>query len=311
MRSAAIPRLRSALFVPGHRSDFLSKVDRSAADGVIVDLEDGVSAEGKNEARVVAGSWLRSRSRIDAPAVCVRVNPLRASVLEVDLESIVHDALLAVVLPKTSGPDDVRELAEMLAHFEGKRGLPQGHVRIWPLVESAEAVLVAHEIARASSRIAFMGGGAAERGDLASSVGFRWTAEGAETLYIQSKLLVAVRAARVHNPMTGMVSRIPDRDVVRAFALRGRQIGYEGMMVIHPSHVPIVNEVFSPTLSEIEEAKGILAALDAAHARGDGATAFDGQMLDVAMAASAEAVLHAAGASGVSAVDSTERNESS
>jgi citrate lyase subunit beta/citryl-CoA lyase len=295
---AAAPSVRSALFVPGHRADFLSRLDRFSPDAVIIDLEDAVASSAKDEARRVVGGWIQARPGARRPAICVRINALGTGQLMADLEAIVHPDLTAVVLPKVERPRDVVRLADALSYVEGRCGLAHGSVRIWPLVESARAVQRAGAIARASGRIAYMGGGGSQRGDLPSSIGYRWTASGSELLYIRSKLLVDARAAGVPNPVTGLVSSLHDLDEVRAFALMARALGYEGMMVIHPSHVAVVNDVFSASAEEVAEARGLLDALRTAAERGDGAAAFGGQMVDVAMADMAAKVLERAATRG-------------
>src|SRR5581483_9538953 len=94
------PRVRSALFVPGGRADFLAKADQRGADAIIIDLEDSV-ADGKlPEARANAGKWISSRPSRTNPVVCVRINALDEGRLSDDLEAIVYDQLTAVVVPK-------------------------------------------------------------------------------------------------------------------------------------------------------------------------------------------------------------------
>ena len=283
LRPAEAPRIRSALFVPGHRADFLAKAGQRGADAVIVDLEDSVTDARRDEARRLTGDWIESRSDPLRPVVCVRINGLDQRWLEADLDAIVHPGLTAVVVPKVQSEADVRTVAAALDAVEAARGLPPGGVRIWPLVETAGAARRAFEIAAASPRLAYMGGGTAQGGDLAREIGFQWTVEGMETLYIRSKVLLDVRAAGVPNPMTGLVARVDDPGAVERFARQGRQLGYAGTMVIHPAHVEIANRVFAPSSEEIREAEEMLAALEAAERAGDLAVVYRGRMIDKAM----------------------------
>ena len=157
-----------------------------------------------------------------------------------------------------------------------------GSTIIVPLLETANALRTAYDIAISSPRIAYMGGATSRGGDLARSVGFRFTPEGEETLYLRSKVLIDVRAAGIENPISGMWGSLDDLDGLRPFAARTRNIGYEGMMVIHPSHLPIVNEAFTPSAAEIAEWQGIVAAMEEAEAQGLGAIRLDGRLIDVA-----------------------------
>ncbi|HEX7096190.1 MAG TPA: hypothetical protein VF183_09920, partial [Acidimicrobiales bacterium] len=99
---------------------------------------------------------------------------------------------------------------------------------------------------------------------------------------IRSKVLVDVRAAGVPNPLSGMWGDVADLDGLARFAQQTAQLGYEGMMVIHPTHVPVVNEIFSPTAEDIEEWSAVIAAMDDAAADGRGAIRFRGQLIDEA-----------------------------
>jgi citrate lyase subunit beta/citryl-CoA lyase len=286
-----VPRIRSALFVPGQRRDFLLKADSSGADAVILDLEDSVATPGKPSARTHAGDWLRDRAPAQAPLVTVRVNAVGEGAIERDLDAVVHPALLAVLVPKVRTVDEILEVAELLSWFEGKRGLTRGAVKIWPIIETAEAVRDVDRIAGASSRIAYLGGGTSEQGDLARAIGFEWSVDGWETLYIRSRVLVAARAAGVPNPITGLVSGLADPDEVRRFALSSRQLGYAGMMVIHPKHVAAVNMIFTPSADQLREATRVIAVIDEAADRGIGAVNHDGRMIDVAMARTAATLI--------------------
>lgn len=281
--------------MPAQRSEFLTKADDRGADAVILDLEDAVAERGKAAARSNATEWLVARRRGVGAWAMARVNTAQVEDLEQDLAAVVHDSLLAVLVPKITHPDDVRLVADILSWHEGRRGVPRGQVLIWPIIETAEAVRRADEIARASSRIEFMGGGTSRDGDLARSVGFEWTPEGLETLVIRSQVLVATRAAGVQHPMTGLVSGLADIDEVRTFAESSRRLGYKGMMVIHPAQVAIVNEVFTPTAERLDDARRVISALDDAAAEGIGAVEHDGRMIDGAMAQTAKKFLADAG----------------
>ena len=138
----------------------------------------------------------------------------------------------------------------------------------------------AGEIARSSPRVAYMGGGTSRQGDIVRALNFRWSAQGDETLYLRSKVLVDARAAGVPNPISGLVSGVGGSDDVVLFALQSRSLGYEGIMVIHPDHVAVANETFSPTEAERVEAKELAAAFADAEAQGRGAVTHKGRMID-------------------------------
>jgi citrate lyase subunit beta / citryl-CoA lyase len=286
-----LPWVRSALFVPAHREDYLAKADTRGADAVILDLEDSVAEEARDRAVEAASRWIANRSDPHSPIVIVRINPLSKGRMESEIMQLVSPNLTAVQIPKVESGRDIRIASEFLGYAEGVHGLDFGRTRIWPLVESAVAIQRAARLARSSSRIAFMGGGAAAGGDLAASVGFRWTASMQETHPLRAKVLLDARAAGVPNPMAGIFVDIDDLGGLHRFALQNRDLGYEGMMVIHPAHVDVVNQVFGPTEDELREAEEIVAAVESAAKRGDGAIRVRGRMVDEAHAKTARALL--------------------
>jgi citrate lyase subunit beta / citryl-CoA lyase len=295
MHDEDLPRVRSALFVPAHREDYLAKADARGADAVILDLEDSVAEEARDRALEAASGWIADRSNPHSPAVVVRINPLSKGRMHAEVMRLVSPNLTAIQVPKVESAQDIRTVSEFLSYAEGAHGLDHGRIRIWPLVESATAIRRSAKLARSSSRIAFMGGGAAAGGDLATSVGFRWTASMQETHLLRAKVLLDARAAGVRNPMSGIFVDIDDLDGLKRFALQNRDLGYEGMMVIHPSHVDVVNQVFGPTEDELREAEEIVAAVNSAGRRGDGAIRVRGRMVDEAHAKTARALLARAG----------------
>lgn len=250
-----------------------------------------MAAAGKSSARANAATWLSERSPSTRPYGMVRVNSIDSGLLDDDLDAVVGANLEAVLVPKIRSAHDVRLISDRLAWLEGHRGLPLGRVAIWPIIETADAVVAIDEVARASKRVAYLGGGTSEEGDLARDIGFEWTVAGWETLYIRSRVLVAARSAGIHNPMTGLVSTLAEPAEVEQFALQARQLGYSGMMVIHPSHVGTVNAVFTPSEADVVRAGAVVRALADAAQSGTGAVTFEGRMVDVAMGHTARRVL--------------------
>ena len=287
------PPLRSALFVPANRADLLEKALRSGADAVLADLEDSVPNQQKATARATLRAWLSDLNGDDLPHIVVRINSIGGGALAADIQACMHDRVRAVLVPKIETEADVTVVANALDQAERMSGR-ESPVYVWPTIETARAVCRAYEIATAHERVRYVGGSAGDEGDLARSIGFRWTASFTETLYVRSKVLVDVRAAGIANPMTGVVTNLQNPGEVEAFALQSRDLGYDGMMVIHPTHVPIVNTVFGISPERAAWAEGVLAALDHAAESGSGALRYGGMMVDVAMAATARQILQKA-----------------
>jgi citrate lyase subunit beta/citryl-CoA lyase len=290
--------------VPGNREDWMRKALASKADALVFDLESATPEGELERAREICRRVLRehssqqsaeSRARtreaqgagrgLEAtarPTLFVRVSHARSEEQERDLAAVVGPGLAGILLPQVLDADDVVATDEALRRREAAVGEPIGSTYVMPLVESAQAIRNAFEIARASARVAYMGGATSRGGDLARSLGFRFSAGGEETLYLRSKVLVDVRAAGVPNPLSGLWGHVEDLEGLRRFAEQSRNLGYEGLMAIHPSHVPIVNAAFSPSEDEIEEWHRILEAMEQAGRQGRGAIRLAGRLIDAA-----------------------------
>lgn len=285
--------LRSLLFVPGHMERWIGAAAGRGCDGVIYDLVDSVPASETAQARSVVARDLTT-PRAPGLTKLVRVGPNGSERLAADLDAVICPGVDGVVLPHVRGPEDVRAVASELNSLEERRGLPIGSTIVLPLIETAEAFRFCYEIATASERVAYMGGATAREGDIARSIGFRWTPAGDETLFLRSWVLMNVRAAGVPYPVTGLWSAIEDLQGLATFAGRSRDLGYVGMMVIHPSHIPIVNEAFSPSSEEIGHWVRLVAAMKAAWSTGRGAIELDGEMIDAAHLKTAQSGLESA-----------------
>jgi citrate lyase subunit beta/citryl-CoA lyase len=259
----------------------MPKADRAGADAVVFDLEGSLSHASKESGRREVREVLDRADEFRA-AILVRINDVRSPEWTADLDVIVGAGLLAVMLPQVAGVDDVKRLDEALSRIESDRGLPEGSVLIDPLMETPMALLTAYEIAISTDRIAYMGAGISRNGDIARTMGYRWSEEGTETLHFRSKVLLDVRAAGVENPLSGMWGDVADLDGLRRLAHQTAGLGYEGMMVIHPTHVPVVNEIFSPSAGEIAEWQETLRVMEAATEEGRGVTTIAGQVVDEA-----------------------------
>lgn len=295
----ATPRpLRTSMYVPGNKEDWMRKAPKYGSDALILDLEDSVPVPNKAEARGLVRKMLEELGG-EKPTLTVRVNRLETGLTSGDLEAVTCPQLYCVLLPKVESPADVVEVDNLLSHFERKVGMEVGSIYIDPGMETATSIRLSFEIASASPRVAHMGGSGGKGGDTARSIGFEWTPEGLETLYLKSKVLIDVRSAGVPYPMSGGWMDIHNLDGLRNLAIQLKQLGYTGMHLIHPSHVPVVNEVFSPSPEDVEHYKGLIAAMEDMRATGAAAVTFDGDMVDIAHEETARKMLAIAKEMGV------------
>jgi citrate lyase subunit beta/citryl-CoA lyase len=264
------PPLRSLLFVPAHRDGWPEKALAAGADGVLLDLQDAVPIGEKQTARNLAAAAIDRLADSDR-SVLVRVGSPGSAELGADLDAVVRPGLAGVVIPMVRSPIEVVDVGTQVGALEVARGIPAGSIALTPLIETAEAARFAYEVASASSRVAYLGGGTGPDGDIARAIGFVWSAAGEETLFLRSWVLLNARAAGVPYPISGIWPLIDDLDGLRRFASHTRGLGYTGMMAIHPSHVRVINEVFTPTGADIARWQATIAAVEAGSTAGLGA----------------------------------------
>ncbi len=281
----ALPVWRSLLFVPVNVERFVAAAAKRGADGIQLDLEDSIAASEKEAARGLVAN-AASSLRAQGAEVIVRINrPLELAIR--DLEAAVSPDVCALTLPKVPSGDYVRTIAEVVDGLERERGMQPGSTRFIALVETAAGVQNLANIATAHPRMAAMTLGTE---DLSADLGVEPDSPAYESL--TSALVVAARAAGIL-PMglIGSIAHFSDPESFRAMARRSRAFGLTGSSCIHPSQVAILNEEFSPGLREVERARAIVAAYDAALERGSGAIAVDGAMIDVPIAERARALI--------------------
>lgn len=293
------------LFVPGTKTEWLSKAEASGADAAILDLEDAVAEQDKQAARARVTGALADRAarssaggeesgegeESDCMALFVRINSLDAWSAVEELRAVARPGLTGIVLPKVQSEQEVRTADRLLTWSEREQGLPVGSIALVPLLETAQALRNAHDITAAASRTDYTGALTAPGGDVERALGYRWSAKSTETHALRSRVLLDVRAAGAEHPVSGLWTHIDDLPGLRRFAEQNRSLGYAGMMAVHPSHVPVINEVFSPDAGELARAERLIAAVRQAQAQGAGAVTFEGQMVDEAMAANAQQIL--------------------
>jgi citrate lyase subunit beta/citryl-CoA lyase len=270
--------IRTALFVPGNRPDRVDKAVGTAADVVIIDLEDAVPYSQKKETRhVVREKILDYQER----PVFVRVNALDTEFFKEDLNAVVVEGLACIIVPKVEAAAQIQEINHGLLKVEEDKGLRPGSVSIIPLIESALAVEnVFHIVSQRTDpqRLFTVAFGAA---DFALDMGFEITKTGEELLYPRARITVACRAAGVEPPLdTPFMIDLKDREALEADIKRACRFGFQGKLCIHPNQVDICNRLFSPTNEEIEYAQKVIEAFDAAEADGTAAIQLEGKFID-------------------------------
>ena len=273
--------LRSALFTPGTEAARLRKAVESGADLCIFDLEDSVPPGRIDEARrtvAAALEELQGRARI-----WVRVHPALNPAMVEDVAALPLAKADGVMIPKAGGAAEVATVRNAVRASQGTPELP-----LIPIIESAAGVLNAFEIATSQDVLCLAFG----RFDLGADLGVDPDRETSPALLAaRATLVLSSTAAGLQRALDSPWLKIKDLDGLRQAAAGARADGFGGMLLIHPSHVPIVNEVFSPTADEIAWARDILASAERATGEGRGAYAREGAMVDEAIVRRARAIL--------------------
>jgi len=279
------------MFTPADRPAMMRKAPSAGADTVVFDLEDAVAPGRKAEARAAVGELLSDSEFDPESEVCVRVTPVGtadddcAGMLSAASDSeAVQASLDSVMLPKAGDEDDVESLRLTLREHDLD-------VPILALVETAQGVLNAPEIAAATGTDAVLFG--AE--DLSADLGATRTDEGTEVLYAREHVVLGASAAGV-DAVDTVYTDTADEAGLREETRFAAGLGYDGKMAIHPAQIDPINEAFTPDDADVEWARKVLAARDEAADDDRGVFAVDGEMIDAPLIARAERIVERAAA---------------
>lgn len=274
---------RSRLYAPGNTPRFIENAAAAGADGIILDLEDSVSPERKNEARVLVAHAL---ANIDfgSTEIMVRIN--QGYEATDDLNWIVPQPVQHILIPKVEEADEVaaiRDMIEKVMELCGRDTFPW----LMPIIESPRGVLNALSIADSVPEMAALTLGLQ---DLTAEMGVMPTPEGTESFTARSTIVLAARAAGLQ-PIDTVYADVKNEEGLQKSIQEAKTLGFVGKGCIHPSQVKPVEEGFMPSEAQIEKARKIVAAMREAQEKGLGAVALGSKMIDPPVARQAEAVL--------------------
>jgi citrate lyase subunit beta / citryl-CoA lyase len=293
--------MRSLLFVPGDSEKKLEKAFDAGADVVIVDLEDSVAPHNKSLARGIAAGFVVGQRHQTTSAIYVRVNDLSTGLTDDDLAALVAAKPDGIMLPKSNSGQDVQHLSTKLRVHEAESGLPDGAIKILPIItETAAGVFAASTYANTSARLVGVTWGAE---DLSAAIGAR-TARDENGRYTdvfrfaRTMTILAASAAEVAAIDT-VFPNFRDMAAFEAECAEAERDGFTGKMAIHPAQVPVINAAFTPSAEAVNRSLAIVAAFDAAG--NPGVVGIDGKMYDRPHLRLAERLLARARAAGISA----------
>jgi citrate lyase subunit beta/citryl-CoA lyase len=261
---------RSVLYMPGANERALEKAKTLPADALILDLEDAVAPDAKEAARERVCAAAAS-GNYGEREVTIRVNGIDTEWHDADLRAAARAAPAAIVVPKVNSARDVNNIERALE----LAGAP-AHTKIWAMVETPIAMLRAEEIATAAERLTVLVMGT---NDLAKELHAEFVPGRAPLLGGLSLALLAARAAG-KAILDGVYNDVKDLEGFEAECLQGRQFGFDGKTLIHPSQLEACNRVFAPSAEEIDQSKKIIDAFTEARAAGQGVVTVDGRMIE-------------------------------
>lgn len=285
---------RSLLFLPGNNPNMLINGNCLGADCVIFDLEDAVSPDEKDAARILVRNTMRHMD-FGGCELIVRINSADTDYWKKDLDVIIPEKPDYILLPKTSRPEDAVAVDEYMKEVEKRCGAVEGATGLIALIETALGVENAYAIASCSPRVRALFLGAE---DLTADLQCKRTKAGREIEYARTRLVVAARAAGIEVYDTPFTD-VNDDEGIYADAVLAKELGFSGKASISPRHVEVINEVFAPSVEEIDYAYEVIEAIQLAKSQGKGAISLRGKMIDAPIVTRAERTIAAAEALGI------------
>ena len=280
---------RSMLFLPGNTPNMVINGDALGADCIILDLEDAVSPDEKDSARLLVRSAMKNMG-FRGVEITVRINSIDTEYWRDDLDAIIPLKPDFIMPPKSGCAEDIKKIDAYITGIEEKCGMDKGGVKLIPLIETALGVENAFNIATASKRVAalFLGGE-----DLTADLRCKRTKSGNEINYARTRLVCAARAAGIDVYDTPFTDVNDDEGII-ADAEYAKSLGFSGKAAIAPRHVRAINEVFSPSLKDIRYAQDVFEAIRLGKEQGKGAVSLRGKMIDKPIVERARQTLEAA-----------------
>lgn len=260
---------RSRLYIPGNHPKMMINAGIYGSDAVILDLEDSVLPGKKQEARFLVRNALCQVNFYGAERM-VRINQVPEGLN--DLEFIVPYGVHTILVPKCESSDDILFVEQRIRQIQGVRDA----VHLIPIIETALGVENALEIALSSDHVVALAIGLE---DYITDIGAQRTEEGHESFYARSRIVNAARAAGIQ-PLDSVVPHFGDPEALAVTARSSRAIGFTGMGCIHPAQIQPVNQGYSPSGPELDQAKRIVYAFHQAEQNGQGVVAVDSKMVD-------------------------------
>lgn len=284
---------RTMLFIPGNNPNMIQNAGILGADSIILDLEDSVSIEEKDAARDLVHNALKYVDFYDCEIV-VRINSPSSLFGMEDIQVITKAKPHALMIPMATS-EDMEEVCKLVGEIERKEGILENTIKLIPIAETAYSIENISDIISASNRtIAVLLG--AE--DLTADLEVTRTKEGQEIFYARSRIAHICKTYKIDAIDTPFAD-VNDLEGLRKDTIRGKSLGMTAKAAINPRQIDVINEVFTPTMEEIEYAQNVIKAMEEAKREGKGVFSYQGKMVDAPIIHRAETILKKAKAAGV------------
>jgi citrate lyase subunit beta / citryl-CoA lyase len=271
------------LYLPGNTPGLMLNAGLHSAEGIILDLEDSVAPEKKDEARILVRNALRQVNFFGAERM-VRINQGERGLD--DLRFVIPHNVNLILIPKCESASHVRDLDVEIVNIKKSHNL-DNNVYLMPIIESAVGVENSYEIASACKNVVAIALGLE---DYTADLGVPRTNEGKESFYARTRLVVAARAAGIQ-PIDSVFSDVGDMEGLRQNVKVSKSLGFEGMGCIHPRQIAVIREGFAPDQDEIDKSRKIVLAFETARSKGLGVVALGTKMIDPPVVARAQKTL--------------------
>jgi len=279
--------LRSMMFVPGHNRRLLESAARSDADALILDLEDSVRPDDQKPVARDTINAVLDEGLLAGHTVFVRVNDRESGHLLRDLLALTRDGVTGFVYPKSQTGQDVYFFDKLLEAIEAERGLPLGRFAVVPLIETTSAVWHALDICRASRRVAAIAFGCE---DFVADLGGLHDAAGRSLFTARALIAMAARAAGIQAIDTVHID-VHDLDGLEHDLVLARELGFDGMLVLHPKELDLVHRHLSPTSAQVAEAREMIRLFEEAQLGNRGVAILNGKFIGPPMVRAAQKTL--------------------
>ncbi len=276
----------SRLYLPGNTPSMMINAGIHKPNGIILDLEDAVAPDKKEEARYLVRNALRAVNFYGAERM-VRINQLPNGLD--DLDFVVPHNVNLLLIPKCESADQIHQVEVRIAQIRKKTGVKH-QIFFMPIIESALGVEKAFEIASSSDNVVAMAIGLE---DFTADLGVQRTNEGIESFYARTRLVNACKAAGIQ-PIDSVFSDVSDMKALAENVKKSKALGFEGMGCIHPRQIVVIHENFAPETAQIEKAQKIIRAFEEAKTKGLGVVSLGTKMIDPPVVKRAETTLNLA-----------------